>query len=295
MSDDSPVKTVGSPKARERLVATLEAAAPLKGNPSDQPPPVWFSGETDDWFWRVVVFRFAGQMAISTDLYSEFSATACDPFFADNFETHFEIYEKEIRRWAFSELPSNIQKWVEDEQASCDSVFNRRRRFEYILNRQLTIDWWKICGRLPKTDEMLNTSASQFMKMLPFFNIAANEINDVEFFKKIVRARAQRAAIAFEASHFIRCFWMSWSLWNLSHTERAAVINRRSGLPAFESSTLRKAGYSQYQKPIYSSSSFRPFGFLYSAPRLSEAQRRIWGNIHKIVQHLLLTGGFQKK
>ena len=124
-------------------------------------------------------------------------------------------------------------------------------------------------------DEQLNTSTSQFMKMLPFFNIAANEINDVEFFKKIVRARAQRAAIAFEASHFIRCFWMSWSLWNLSHTERAAVINRRSGLPAFESSSLRKAGYSQYQKPIYSSSSFRPFGFLYSAPRLSEAQRRI--------------------
>jgi len=237
-------KTDAGATAQERLEAILGAAA-LLDDPTDQPPPDGFQGEPDDWWWRVAVFRYASTVAISTGYHEQFKATSSDPHYASDFKTHIEFYEKEMRRWAFSDLPAAIEEWVADGQAYWDPVFNRRRRFEYILSRQRIIEWWQIRARLDPTPDELESSARQFMMgCLPFLNIAADEdVQDVEFFKAIVKPRTQGRSreSVYEASHFIRCYWMSWSLWNLSHAERAAVINRRSGLPAFEASTIRKA------------------------------------------------------
>ncbi|MBO34577.1 MAG: hypothetical protein CMO64_00065 [Verrucomicrobiales bacterium] len=240
MSDDAQPDQ--GPNAIERLEAILSAVE-LFEDVHDRQPPDWFEGKLDEWWWRVAVFRFSSLMAINTGQNEQFMQTVHDTENLNLFELHFAAYETELHRWAHEDVPQVIVDWANHVDAFQDPVMNRRRRFEYLLIRKQFIDWWLICTKLKPSELKLEVNARRFEGTIPFLQIASTEVGDSELFKELILARQQGRGrqSAFSAAHFLRCYWMSWGLWELSHSERAAVVNRRSGIPPFHTSTLRKA------------------------------------------------------
>jgi hypothetical protein len=229
--------------ARSRLEAFLGSAALLDVLPSDQPAPSGFKGDEDAWAWRVAVLRFASLMAICTGQNDQFRAMLNSTESADLFEFHLAAYESELRGWAFDDVPQRICDWAHDEAAVSHPVFNRRRRFEYILNRKHFVEWWQISSKLDPTQSVVAGNAQRLMGHLPFLSVAAEEINDTDLFQTMIKvlSKGGTRVNVITAAHLLRCHWLSWGLWELSHSEREGVVNRRSGLPPFDESTLRDA------------------------------------------------------
>jgi hypothetical protein len=211
--------------------------------PSDQPAPSGFKGDEDAWAWRVAVLRFASLMAIYTGQNDQFRAMLNSTESADLFEFHLAAYESALRSWAFDDVPQRICDWAHDEAAATHPVFNRRRRFEYILNRKHFVEWWQVSSRLKPTKSVVAENAQRLMDHLPFLSATVGEINDTDLFQTMIKvlSKGGTRVNAITAAHLLRCHWLSWGLWELSHTERMAVVNRRSGLPPFDESTLREA------------------------------------------------------
>ncbi|MDC0219065.1 hypothetical protein OAL58_03660 [Verrucomicrobia bacterium] len=191
--------------------------------------------------WHEAVFKFSSLMAISTGYNDEFMASVCPDEGKTEYDKYASLYNQSMWHWVCGELPPSIAQWAFDDAAGAP-VWTSIRRLEYIISRQNLISWWTIRSRMPSKDEVLEQSATQLIGALDWLIIAAKEVNDREIFKFLVKPRTQGRMVKrpMEVHHYLRAYWLSWVLWERSHSERTAIINRRSGLKV-KAATVRLA------------------------------------------------------